>query len=435
MPITAKNIVSSLYATQPGPSNLKVKYFSSVPYVLQMMAEDAAGMKWLKRMDIVGVGGASLPESTGNSLVQQGVKLISRLGSTECGFLLSSHRDYEVDFEWQYLRAPVTSPYLEFERQNDDSGLSELIVRSGWPYLAKTNRENGSFATSDLFQPHETIQRGWEYHSRSDSQITLITGKKFDPSPLEDIVASLPEITDALVFGNGREVPGILVFVKENASPNIEEKIWLTAIDVSNKKGQAHMRIERHMVRILRQGALMKSSKGTTLRGLAEKTFEKEIEIAYSLAAAVDMNLQRDGANVKEIVKHVLESVLGRKFGNEDDFYSHGVDSASCTRIRALLEQYFPRENQKLPWNVVYDCGNLDRLSHYMVSSVSDKHKSGLDDLTIPAIPSAEMLQTALEFSNFQNIPKGSFLIHNAVVSISMFSDVMIQIFLNHQAF
>ena len=48
-------------------------------------------------MDIVGAGGAALPAEVGDRLVRRGINLSSRLGSAECGFLLSSYHDFIVD--------------------------------------------------------------------------------------------------------------------------------------------------------------------------------------------------------------------------------------------------------------------------------------------------------------------------------------------------
>ena len=194
LPITAVNVCRCLdiamELAQRG-SCPTVRYFSSVPYILQMMGTHEEGLKHLKGMDIVGVGGAALPSEVGNMLVEQGVHLISRFGSAECGFLMSSHREYSKDKEWEYLRSASSGEFLQFEARED--GLSELVVHQGWPHLAKRNREDGSYATSDLFMPHPSIPDAWRYHSRSDSQLTLITGKKFDPAPLEDAIkASSP---------------------------------------------------------------------------------------------------------------------------------------------------------------------------------------------------------------------------------------------------
>jgi hypothetical protein len=338
------NIISSLsiaqHAADQTPNSIsEVKYFSSVPYVLQMLAEDKNG-NWLQKMYIVGVGGAALPEIVGDALVSEGVNLISRFGSAECEFLLSSHRSYSTDKDWQYLRVPSPSPYLRFEEQDDGSGLFELVVLRGWPHMAKTNREDGSSATSDLFEPHPQIEGAWKYHSRSDSQITLVTGKKFDPAPVEDaIVASSGEIRDCFVFGNGRQVPGALVFVKEDlAGKGMEESVW-SVIEEVNRKGQDHTRISRDMVVLKREGKLEKSSKGTVLRGATEKTFARDIEAAYTREGIHGTSVSSSGSrSAKEIVRGVVIGVLETtELNDQDDFYQHGVDSASCMRIRNQL--------------------------------------------------------------------------------------------------
>jgi acyl-CoA synthetase (AMP-forming)/AMP-acid ligase II len=136
VPITARNICSCLdvakvYAKTAGLP--EVKYFSSVPYVLQMMEADERGLEWLQGMDIVGVGGAALPTEVGDRLVEKRVNLISRFGSAECGFILSSYRESAVDQDWQYLRNYNPPKLVEFEKCED--GLAELVIKPGWPHM------------------------------------------------------------------------------------------------------------------------------------------------------------------------------------------------------------------------------------------------------------------------------------------------------------
>ena len=144
--ITAGTIVNCLRAIDQatgdgaGDENsqisLRPSYFSSVPYVLQLLENDEAGLNYLQRMELVGVGGAALPAEIGDRLVEKGVRLLTRFGSAECGFLLSSHRDYESDREWQYHRLPLeVKKFLKFEDREDGSGTHELIVLSGWPHM------------------------------------------------------------------------------------------------------------------------------------------------------------------------------------------------------------------------------------------------------------------------------------------------------------
>lgn len=192
--------------------------------------------------------------AVGHRITREGVNLISRFGSAECGFLLSSHRVYEDDLDWEFLRVPKDSLCLKFEEQNDGSGLSELIILEGWPHMAKRNRDDGSYATSDLFEPHPSISGAWRYHSRSDSQITLVTGKKFDPAPVEAAIASSSIlIRDVLIFGNGRQLPGALIFPSAQSNDlselELKELIWKEVSKI-NRQGQDHTRVSQNMVRI-----------------------------------------------------------------------------------------------------------------------------------------------------------------------------------------
>lgn len=81
-PITAANVLSSLQACGPAcPA-----YFLAVPYVLKLLAEHDQARAELAKFDMISVGGAPLPEEIGDEMVQKyGWKLVSRLGSSECG--------------------------------------------------------------------------------------------------------------------------------------------------------------------------------------------------------------------------------------------------------------------------------------------------------------------------------------------------------------
>ena len=352
VPITAHNISLCLSVAERAcyqSSVAEVKLLSCVPYVLQMLSEDPSGLEILQKMSIVGVGGAALGPGIGNYLVENGVNLVSRFGSAECGFLLSSHRDFATDKDWQYLRLSSQSNDLEFERQ-ECSELSELVVKTGWPHIAKTNRKDGSFATGDLFEAHHSIDGAWKHHSRSDSQITLNTGKKFDPAPLEDFIASCsPLIREVMVFGSHRQSPGVLILPSEEGlnlkKPDLEEAIWKMMRTI-NSRGETHTRIARDKIVVVYapQVAFERSSKGTLLRGVNEKAFTDEINSAYSQEPFYTNEFPQEpknDADIKDLVRSTVREVLGTDdvLSDDTDFYTYGVDSAMCTRIRSLLEK------------------------------------------------------------------------------------------------
>lgn len=392
-PITAANIQRAVALANRYLANAcPVKYFTSVPYILQMLGgdpadpEDDSGLQLLQEMDMVGVGGAALPASVGEYLASRNVNLVSRFGSAECGFLLSSHRDYSTDREWSYLRADssLQPDYYDFEPQAGEDGepsLFEFIVKPKWPHRGKTNRPDGSFATSDLFERHPSITDAWRYHSRADAQITLLNGKKFDPSPVEgELLASEMGkriLNDAMIFGTGRDMPGILLFPKPGTSSTsddqIVEELWPT-VDKMNEETQSHARLARRsMVVVKRERGeipqLPKSSKGTILRGQAEKMFAEEIERAGDHDPELNGKMTRiPDSKVMYELGRLFDDVTGRHINPQADLFAQGVDSLACSQLRKTISKaFFAESDITLPLNIIYDQGSIERLSKYIL--------------------------------------------------------------------
>lgn len=392
-PITATNVQRAVgransYLAHACP----VKYFTSVPYILQMLGGDPAependsGLRLLQEMDLVGVGGAALPASVGEYLASKNVKLVSRFGSAECGFLLSSHRDYDTDRDWSYLRADscLQPDYYDFEPQAREEGepsLFEFVVKPKWPHRGKTNRLDGSFATSDLFERHPTISNAWRYHSRADAQITLLNGKKFDPAPVEgELLASEVGkriLSDVMIFGTGREMPGVLLFPKAGngcaSGEQIVGQLWPT-VEQMNEETQSHARLARSSLIVIKRERgeipqLPKSSKGTILRLQAEKIFAEEIEGADDRDPELNGKRVRiPDSQVMEELGRLFDDVVGRHIDPEVDLFAQGVDSLACSQIRKTITRtFFPDSEIALPLNVIYDQGSIARISKYIL--------------------------------------------------------------------
>ncbi|KAF3034708.1 putative secondary metabolism biosynthetic enzyme [Didymella heteroderae] len=373
VPITARNICKSLemaasYSSTEGlPA---VKYFSSVPYVLQLMESDEQGLSLLQKMDIVGVGGAALPAEVGDRLAKSGVNLISRFGSAECGFVMSSFRDFSADSDWQYLRNYNPAKLLSFEPRED--GLAELVIKPGWPHMAKHNRPDGSFATADLFAPHPTIPDAWIYNSRADSQLTLITGKKFDPAPLEDAIATSPHLQDVLIFGTNRPYPGALLLRSEPASSMSDQDLLdaiRPAIEKLNRDSQDHARIPHHMlVPLPHQEPLEKSSKGTLIRRVAEARFEEIINRAYDEQDSNE-SVHVSDDELPQHLKGLIQFITSQsaELTDDMDLFSYGVDSIACMQLRTRLKGLIPNCDKPLPMSVIEDCGSVKRLTDYVL--------------------------------------------------------------------
>ncbi|KAL1636727.1 putative NRPS-like protein biosynthetic cluster [Diplodia intermedia] len=405
-----------------------VRYFSSVPFVLQLLDADpgGAGLARLRGMALVGVGGAALPADVGDRLVGRGVRLVSRYGSAECGFLMSSHREYDGgDREWQYLRCGgAGGEHLRFEPR--EGGLAELVVLKGWPHMAKSNREDGSFATADLMIPHPTIPDAWKYHSRADAQLTLITGKKFDPSPLESAMAASPLLDDVLIFGNGRPFPGALLFRSESSAALSDEELIdavKSLVEKLNEESQQHARIPRNMLVPMTRdpGALEKSSKGTVLRGKAEEKYADLVESRYGKLSVGDGSKIPD-EDVARFIVGLIESVVSKpgKLGEDDDLFSYGVDSVACMQIRYGLNQLLPNSSSELPLSVVEDCGTVKRLSSFMLKlRHGESYEESEDELEL-------MLSLVEKYGNFDSIRQVDSTTTNGAVNGQANRDVVV---------
>lgn len=382
-PVTADNVLRCVHYSRLAEAERgapRINHFSCVPQVLNIMADDVQAMYFLQDMKTVGVGGAAMPPGLATRLVNDKVSLVSRYGSAECGFLLSSHRDYDRDKAWDFLRQDPDWP-LTFEPQSD--GLFELVVGPSWPALKHHNRPDGSFATADLFEPHRSIPRAWKFHSRADAQLTLVTGKKFDAAPIEDAIRESPLITDILIFGEGQAFPGAFLFPDRDIGPEEQEaflnELW-PVIESQNRKSPPHARLSKSMLLFLpsHAPALGKSAKGTTQRKPAYRVYEKEIAAAYSgqalrmrSAVTEDDKKHVDDAEVEDVLTSIIQeqSNLSERLQSDDDFFNLGIDSNAALMIRGRIQrQLIDDSRHQLPFNVVYDCGTLSKLSNYIIA-------------------------------------------------------------------
>lgn len=387
-PITATNIIKCLEIARTADTP-PVAYFSSVPYVLEMMASDDRGLQHLQAMDIVAVGGAALTSEVGDRLVKQGVNLTSRFGSAECGFLMSSHREYERDQAWDFLRAHGE---LSFEPR--EGGLYELVVPPSWPHISKTDKvgDDGSFATCDLFRPHASIPNAWRYDSRADSQLTLVTGKKFDPAPLEDAIAAKSiSIQDVLIFGEGKPYPGALLFRSAHAADKSDDELLNEIgpqVEKLNRGSQQHARIPSSTLLMMPyiDTPLQKSSKGTVMRKLAEEQYASEIKAAYEGSSSGGSSIA-DG-EVESFVLDAVRAVMSSSdrpsapLQTDTDLFAYGIDSVASVQIRHAVSRLLPETSGRLPLTIVQDTGSVRKLSQALIDLRHDRKvpQAGMED-------------------------------------------------------
>jgi carbohydrate kinase (thermoresistant glucokinase family) len=340
-----------------------------VPYALKLLSESTEGIQILASMKVVMFGGSACPDGLGDTLVEGGVNLISHYGTTETGQLMTSFRP-GGDKAWNYVRVhDALKPYVRFEERGGN--LFELVVLDGWPSKVASNRADGAYATSDLFEPHPTIDRAWKYGGRLDDTIVLLNGEKAIPLAIEGAVREQKLVKDAVVVGNGKARLGLMIIASQSAvelsAEEAVQKLWPT-IEDENEKAPAYAQIAPESIMVFPPGTVYpQTDKGTLIRQAFYKAFAKEIDELYNrleIGASGTRNLE--GSELREYLKaEILRFVPGlheSDIGDKTDLFSLGVDSLQSTRLRGAILQEIQLNGHTLSQNFVFENPTIEKL-------------------------------------------------------------------------
>lgn len=332
-------------------------------------------------------------------MVHQGIKLVSRLGSSECGFLMSSWRSFATDKTWNHLRLDddLGQGMLHFEAHDgiSDEPLFELVVTKDWPTKLVANREDGSYATSDLYSKQGDHR--WKYESRSDDTILLVSGKKATAAVVEQKLKASPLVTEAIGFGANRGIIGALVFVSTDAIA--QGASWDDALKIKllsqlesvlveiNCASPPHAQLAPEMICLLppcEAAHIPYASKGTLQRARAYQQYADLINSIYldfdqGRSLQLDTGTRNAGVAKQQLSGETLihwlqgkvESINAKKLSPDVDLFVAGIDSIQSARIRAAVHQNVDLDEHLLERNVVYEYPTEKRVLKLAYSTCS----------------------------------------------------------------
>jgi thioester reductase-like protein len=216
--------------------------------------------------------------------------------------------------------------------------------------------------------------------------LTLITGKKFDPAPLEAAISTSPHLDDVVIFGNGRPFPGALLLRSERSIQMSDQELLQAlqpTVEKLNRESQDHARIPFHMLIPMphQTQPLEKSSKGTIIRRAADSRFEKVVNEAYDLQEA-DEAIEIADDDLSKHLTELIQSMTSQsaELSEDMDLFSYGVDSIACMQLRTRLKRLMPSYQHDLPMSVIEDCGSIRRLTDYVLRRRHGERDSNEDD-------------------------------------------------------
>lgn len=290
---------------------------------------------------------------------------------------MTSFRE-DDDYDWSYLKVtPNLKPFIRWDQQDSDT--YELIILGGWPSKVATNRPDGSYATKDLFQKHNTKEDRWKYFSRLDDTLVLLNGEKANPVPTEHTVRENQYVSEAVVFGAGKQQLGSLVILSKNSlgmeESEVLERIW-PSFETANVNAPGYAHVLRDMVRLLPAGTgFPRTDKGTVIRAAFYRVFKAQIEEIYADLERYPANggLEFSGAETRDFVRKTVLDVLklpdASVLKDDTDFFLMGMDSLMATRIRSIILKTLNMGGKALGLNVVFEKPSIEQLSGFLFKS------------------------------------------------------------------
>ena len=367
---------------------LKIRTVFLPPAIIEQIVQEPDGLELAKGLDFLAFAGGPLAPSTGDRLSMV-TDVCPFYGATELGqgrSLVPSRED------WQYIEFQES---FGADMQPSVDGTCELVLHQQ-PH-GKTHRmldntfpEFKEFRTRDLFKPHPTKPNLWAFYGRADDIIVLSNGEKFNPVPMEGIILGHPSITGALVVGQGKFQPALLLepknFVLDTKA--MIDDIW-PLVEEANLKAPVQARIFRSKIGIVPSSSFQRAAKGTVIRGATEKFHAAKIVHMYS-----DDNL-RDGEarddcpklyhpytlqSTTNFVHGVAVSVIGHEIMDNDDFFTMNFDSLRTVELAEKLKVgIYQSKDQDVSWlsnRIIYVNPTISGLSKAIFGAIAPHQSS-----------------------------------------------------------
>ncbi|KAL8720788.1 MAG: hypothetical protein Q9181_007848 [Wetmoreana brouardii] len=351
------------------------------PSVAEQLLHSNDGLDLFRQLDIFCYAGGPLSQAAGDAI--SGVTTVCQFyGSTEAGQIRLLVPQAE---DWSYMEFHPDAK-LELQPSYDDAFELVLFADQSTACSSALNHNFpgvDTWYTKDLFKPHPTKHGLWRFHGRKDDIIVLSTGEKLNPLPMENLLQGLLTVSGALVIGQGRSQPALLI--ERNPRGPKETKSLLDAlwpsIETANALMPAQGRITRTMILLAdADKPFVRAGKGTVVRKLTEAAYAEEITDLYAegqkhgivgpptLTATVFAS-----AAIKDLIRSILLPALHQDVSDYDNLYSSGLDSLKTVEALGVLRSSLlpHRPASELRWlsaDTFYDHPTVNQISEVILN-------------------------------------------------------------------
>lgn len=259
------------------------------PSVLEDLSASGEGLAALSALAFVFFAGAPLAKEAGDRIARV-TTLASMIGSTEACFLASLVSADRAD--WQYFEWAAQAGVV-MEDAGEGEGLCECVVKpvADPRYLGvfHTFPDAAEWRTKDLFEAHPTKAGLWRYKGRRDDVLVLSNGEKFNPVGFEKTVENHALVRGALVVGQSRFQPSLLVepdWDRVEAAgrqdlAHLLDDVW-PAVEAANRDAPAHAQVWKNKIAFTKRAKpFLRAAKGSIQRRATVAAYDAEIDALY----------------------------------------------------------------------------------------------------------------------------------------------------------
>ncbi|KAL8774316.1 MAG: hypothetical protein Q9209_001067 [Squamulea sp. 1 TL-2023] len=364
---------------------MKLKALFCPPNIYEQLLQEPDGLELTKNLDFVMYAGGPLTTTTGTTLSKV-TDVCGFYGSTETG---PAQTLVPARVDWDTLEF---HPMYGADMQPSVDEAFELVLHIDTKLQGIRGLDNNCpnidiWRTKDLFRPHASKPNLWRFHGRTDDIIVLSNGEKFNPVPSEAIINSHQSVSAALIIGQGRFLPALLIEPADTSPTLLIEELWPT-IEKANAQAQGHGRIIRTMIAVADPSKpFERAGKGTVIRKLTTAKYATEIKALYSgshlgnLQGAPALNHADNVNAIRGFVRQVIDMSFPVKgIKGADDLYVLGLDSLKTIEITSMLRAGLRDHNVSgLSGQTLYTHPSMDELAEWIHKSLNTSTNGILD--------------------------------------------------------
>lgn len=262
------------------------------PAVWEEIADNPDYLDQLSGLEYAMNGACAMPKDLGDKIATK-TSVMTFIGSTEAMLLPTGYPDKE---DWQHFSFSDCMG-AEFRHYHEDF-YELVIVRNPefeeYQSVFFTLPEKQEYSMKDLYSPHPTKSGLWMYCGRADDVIVLMDGKKMHPTAMEDVISGHLEVRSAMILGQARLKPALLLEAKNPPPVTAEQKeslidrIW-PMVERANRRYTDALRITRDHVLFTTPGKpMVRTGKGNVQRINTISEYEEEVDRFYDAVVGLE---------------------------------------------------------------------------------------------------------------------------------------------------